>query len=286
MNAWADRLPALEAMARCQLFFVGGAPRSGTTWVQLLLDAHPEISCRGEALFPQALAAPLDLLAAQWARAVAEKNATVFRDIGGYPALPEGLADLLLGTAVLAALAAQAAGKHPRAVGEKTPENVFLFPRLARLFPGARFIGVARDPRDVLASAWRFFPRQAGESQEAFVARALPSLDQGARAMLALKESGAGCVVTYEQLSADPEAAFAGLCRYLGVADDAAVVGACVGQCRFEALAGRPASAAAGERVFLGGGVVGGWRRTLSGASAERIVAALGWSFPAFGWAV
>lgn len=277
-------MAALSATAGLRLFFLGGAPRSGTTWVQLLLDAHPAISCRGEALFPQALAAPLDALVGQWGQAVAAKNATVFRDLGGYPALPEGLAELLLGTAVLAALAAQASGRAVQAVGEKTPENVFLFPRLAALFPAARFIGVAREPRDVLASAWRFFPRAAGETQEAFVTRALPAIAEGARAMLALAETGAGRIVTYERLRAAPEAELAGLCRFLGVDDDAATVAGCVARCRFERLSGGRPAGAARDGAFLGEGVVGGWRRTLTAAAAARVVAALGWMYPVYGW--
>ena len=32
-----------------QPFFLAGAPKSGTTWLCKLLDAHPEIACRGEA---------------------------------------------------------------------------------------------------------------------------------------------------------------------------------------------------------------------------------------------
>ena len=34
-----------------QIFFVGGAPKSGTTWLQKALDAHPEIMCSGEGHF-------------------------------------------------------------------------------------------------------------------------------------------------------------------------------------------------------------------------------------------
>ena len=34
-----------------QIFFIGGTAKSGTTWVQLLLDAHPEVSCNGEGHF-------------------------------------------------------------------------------------------------------------------------------------------------------------------------------------------------------------------------------------------
>ena len=35
-----------------QIFFIGGAIKSGTTWLQLLLDSHPDVSCDGEGHFP------------------------------------------------------------------------------------------------------------------------------------------------------------------------------------------------------------------------------------------
>jgi len=34
-----------------QLFFVGGSPKSGKTWLQFLLDSHPSVSCSGEGHF-------------------------------------------------------------------------------------------------------------------------------------------------------------------------------------------------------------------------------------------
>ena len=38
-------------MAEKQLLFVCGAPKSGTTWLQRVLDAHPQIQCSGEGHF-------------------------------------------------------------------------------------------------------------------------------------------------------------------------------------------------------------------------------------------
>src|SRR5581483_354182 len=140
--------------------------------------------------------------------ALAEKNAILFRGREGYPLPEPAEADTRLGTAVLLALERQCAGRAFRAVGEKTPENVFLFPRLKRLFPDAKFIGIARDPRDVLTSAWHFFRNARGGEDEraktAFVQRALPSLHEGARAMLAIAERHPDdCrIVTYERLRA------------------------------------------------------------------------------------
>ena len=43
-----------------RIFFVGGAMKSGTTWLQLSLDAHPHLSCGGEGHFTNQLAPRLD----------------------------------------------------------------------------------------------------------------------------------------------------------------------------------------------------------------------------------
>ncbi len=290
MPSWADHQAALTHLARCQLFFVGGAPRSGTTWLQSLLDAHPDVCCAGEGLFMKHLAEPLDALMAARRRALADKNAAVFAHTSGYPLPDADDADLLLGTAILAALARQCAGRTYRAVGEKTPENVFLFPRLRRLFPGAKFIGIARDPRDVLTSAWHFFHRPTPGEDEvaakiAFIGSALASLDHGARTMLALAEQvPADClIVTYERMRAAPAQVAAQLFRFLGVADHDGVVADCVERASFAALSGR-APGIAQDGSFFRKGVVGEWQATLSPEMNAMIRQALGWMFPRFGW--
>jgi hypothetical protein len=153
---WAEQQADLARVERLQLFFVGGAPRSGTTWLQQMLDSHPDVSCRGEGLFWKELAVPLDALMARRRQALEAKNVALFRHTGGYPPPPPEDVEHLIGSAILMALRRQSAGKASLAVGEKTPENVFFFPRLKRLFPRARLIAIARDPRDVLTSAWHF----------------------------------------------------------------------------------------------------------------------------------
>lgn len=289
---WPALQQDLVRLAGCQLFFIGGAPRSGTTWLQRLLDSHPEICCRGEGLFQKHLAEPLDSMVAQRREALAAKNAVLFRDGEGYPLPQPEDADALLATAVLLALRRQCGGRAWRAVGEKTPENVFLFARLKRLFAGAKFIGMARDPRDVLASAWHFFHRAGAGEDEAAAKRALvhsafPSLQQGARTMLALVEAfPEDClIVTYERLHAAPAPIAARLFRFLGVSDDEAVVAECVARTSFAALSGGRAAGVAQNGAFLRKGVVGDWPSTLSPEMNAMILRELGWMFPHFGWA-
>jgi hypothetical protein len=290
-TGWAARQAELADLAERQLFFIGGAPRSGTTWLQRILDSHPQISCRGEGLFSKTLAEPLDAMATARRQRIEEKNTNIFGHSGGYPLPADDDTDFLLGTAILLALLQQGPGQACRAIGEKTPENVFLFPRLKRVFPGAKFIGIARDPRDLLTSAWHFFHRPTAaenevEAKTAFIRAAMPSLAQGARAMIALAESQpADCTtITYEALQAAPAAQAARLFRFLGGADHQGVVADCIARTGFAAMTGGRAAGTELSSSFFRKGVVGDWRSTLSPEMNEMVLRELGWMFAHFGW--
>jgi hypothetical protein len=281
----------LDALSRRQLFFVGGAPRSGTTWLQQILDAHPDVCCRGEGLLQTQLAHPLAALMDQRGRALEAKNTRLFNHTGGYPAPTSEDVAFLTATAILLAMRRQYEGAAPLAVGEKTPENVFFFPALRQMFPGAKFIAIARDPRDVLTSAWRFFHKpEAGAAEDeasktAFVRAAIPSIAQGARAMIALADDhpDAVAMVTYEGLSWEPAPLAAALFRFLGVSDDAAVVARCLARTSFAAQTGRAAGVVA-EGAFHRKGVVGDWADTLGPDLNALVLTELGFLFPRFGW--
>jgi hypothetical protein len=220
---WPDIQQRLARVADQQLFFVGGAPRSGTTWLQYLLDSHPEVSCRGEAAFMKHLPGPLAKGLADWSAALRAKNEKLFGPAPGYPLPPEDDAEALLATEILLSLARQAEARQVCAVGEKTPENVFFFAQLKRLFPAAKFVGIARDPRDVLTSAWHFFHRVGPGEDEvaaklAFVRNAVPALHYGTTAMLDLLAAYPNdcLVVTYEGMLATPQACSASSASTMG----------------------------------------------------------------------
>lgn len=291
MATWIDRQEAILRLLRMQLFFVGGAPRSGTTWLQYLLDSHPEVSCRGEGLFTKYLAEPLEAMAVTRREAIAAKNDTVFRHGSGYPLPEPDDTEFLLGTGILLALDRQGVGETCRAIGEKTPENVFFFTRLKNLFPNAKFIGIARDPRDVLASAWHFFHQSRPRPDEvaaktAFISSALPPLDNGARTMFALTQQyPTDCmIVTYEHMREAPLPVATQLFRFLGVAYDDAVVAECVARSSFTALSGGRAPGVTQDGSFFRKGVSGDWQATFTPEMNAMILNALGWMFPRFGW--
>ena len=273
------------------LFFVGGAPRSGTTWLQQILDAHPAISCMGEGLFERHLAGPIDRMVADWATGLAAKNRNLFQHTGGYPIPGPDAADALLREAILQALARQTGAATARAIGEKTPENVFFFERLHRLFPQGRFIAIARDPRDVLSSAWHFFHKPGfGENQEeakaAFVRSALPSINHGARTMLtfAAGHPGQTLLITYEALRSATPACVERLFGFLGVASTPDLVASTVARTDFASMTGGRKAGTAQDGSFFRKGVSGDWRSTFSAALGWEIVGETGWMFRQFGW--
>ncbi len=291
MHGWAERVEALQAVARTQLFFIGGAPRSGTTWVQHILDRHPDISCRGEGLFMQHLAVPLDTLIEAQRGAIEAKNTELFAGFEGFPQPEKEDADILLGTAVLVSLLRQTAGRPYAAIGEKSPENVILFPRLKTLFPGAKIIVVARDPRNVLASAWHLWHKQhshgdPNEGKRAMIVKLLPTLVRVARATLALRQlfPNDTMIVTYENLKRAPQSVVAQMFGFLGVAAEAGQVARAVQDSSFESMSRGRRPGETRDEDFLRKGVTGGWHDTLTDDMNTLILQQTAWMFPHFGW--
>jgi hypothetical protein len=99
----------------------------------------------------------------------------------------------------------------------KTPSNVLLWQRIARCWRDARFIFLLRHPAAVVASlhaswdtAWH--PGSSGRLDEV-VGNALRYMTKVEEARRGLP----GRTVRYEDLTADPETVIGGLCGFLGV---------------------------------------------------------------------
>ncbi|KKL03546.1 hypothetical protein LCGC14_2625080, partial [marine sediment metagenome] len=123
-----------------RLIFVGGSPRSGTTLVQNILDSHPDIFGAPEFLhLPDIMNLRKKL----------------------YGSIDRGWIDLICSyddvdknicTQIENFFLPLADKQECRFYSEKTPGNVLIFNDLLKLFPGAHFINVVRDPRAIIAS--------------------------------------------------------------------------------------------------------------------------------------
>jgi hypothetical protein len=197
---------------------VGGAGRSGTTLMRVLLDAHRRICCGPEMkVLPQVAGLYVSFI---------NNNALM----QGYD---NGVADM---QAYFRQLVDNLSGKFRRAAGkprwaEKTPHNVGVMAGLGAIFPDARFIHMIRDGRDVACSLvtmdWVGFDGEKLDSTKNIrgAARYWNDLILIAR-QEAADPALAGRVVEvrYEALVSDTEAVMRAVLKFLGESWDPAIL--------------------------------------------------------------
>lgn len=193
------------------LIFVGGAPRSGTTLVQRLLGAHPDIYGGPEFdLMPEISALfqrHLDLIESGRISKIIDQEQTriAFRDL-------------------LHSLFKHKANEQSVSyISEKSPANCLIFDQLERIIPGCKKIMVLRDPRDILTSmlavAKRY--RDAGDPVPALIQTAASCArtigDYQRSGILAAEQLDNVLVLHYENIISDPEQTCRLICENLGI---------------------------------------------------------------------
>lgn len=195
-----------------QLVFIGGAPRSGTTLVRRMLNAHPDVYAGPEFDILPELIRVRDLA----------------RDkvrIGRIDAIvDEAGVDAAFAGAIQTMLAPRARRDGARVYAEKTPSNVGVFPQLLEMFPEARCILVLRDPRAVAASMKEVHRRyrEAGDRPPVFIRDVHASVREINR-LLTLGFAALSAhpdrvlALHYEDLVDDPAAGAQRICAFLGL---------------------------------------------------------------------
>lgn len=122
------------------LIFVGGAPRSGTTLIQRILNAHPNIYGGPEFDYIPSIVS---------LRNTIHKSIDVGRiDIF----LNRQDADRAIALFIKELLFAKKEKEAASFISEKTPANILHFTELIEVLPDAKFIFVVRDPRAIVSS--------------------------------------------------------------------------------------------------------------------------------------
>lgn len=201
--------------------FVIGAPRSGTTWIQNMLGAHPEVCA------PQELGLFHGYLSgwkAKWDEELQDSTRSDARR-RGLPAALTGdeFRDLLRRTAVDIYRVASRSKPSMRVLLDKEPSNTFHSDLVADLFPEARFIHLLRDGRDVAASlvaaGREEWARDWAPTRVADAARTWQDHVVAARRARSVERPY--LEVRYEDLLADPVGSLLHLFDFAGVGRDA-----------------------------------------------------------------
>ena len=265
---------AIADLRAKQIFFVGGTAKSGTTWVQLLLDGHPEVSCNGEAHFTDKGLAPLlwDALD-KHSRRIAQKN-KIFGELKGYPLLSKDDFQYIHATCIGLYLLRQSKDKPAaRAIGERTPNNIRCFDVLYQLFPTAKFLYIIRDGRDCAVSGWfhnlRVSPEWTKKNYGSIGVYVADYAEIWARDLVAAQafaETHCDSVrqIRYEDLLTSTEPALANIFTFLGVDASASVLAVCRSNAAFEKLSGGRAAGQENPNSFFRKGVAGDWRNHLT----------------------
>lgn len=217
--------------------FIVGCPRSGTTLLSRMIDAHPQIAIINET---------------RWIAQFYKKRKGLTPDGQVTPALIDRLLEydrfsrLEVSRADLEALIAgdepisfarlvseifdlYAQRRRKRLAGDKTPRYVRHLPVLRELWPEARIIHLIRDGRDTCLSVlnWRKAPRALGrfsawsEDPVSTVALWWKWQVQLGRETAEAAGPQRYCEIRYESLVADPAEACRTLCMFLDLpADD------------------------------------------------------------------
>lgn len=285
----------MDALLEKQLFFLGGAAKSGTTWLQALLDAHPSVSCTGENQFVNFLFPSLRKVLEEHNRLLLDPRKNTAYAIGRQPALFDVDEFLYLSmSAALSILLKQTRAKPGvRAVGDKTTKNVQAFAQLLTWFPRSKGLHIVRDPRDGAVSGWhhvsRLFPQ---ESRATF-----PAMDDyvrhyadvwvveiGSAVQAAKREPARLLELRYEDLIGNPEPLLARVFRFLGVEDEPVLVARCVEAASFQRLSGGRAPGQESTGSFFRKGVVGDWQNRLSPETVAYVLAKCGELMKHFGY--
>ncbi|XP_076130501.1 tyrosylprotein sulfotransferase 1, like isoform X1 [Alosa pseudoharengus] len=222
--AWASQNPGqnqsgaaaipLEYDENTPLIFVGGVPRSGTTLMRAMLDAHPLVRCGEETrVIPRLLA-----MHSTWSRSARERMR-----------LEEaGVTDEVLDAAVRAFLLEVIVGHGEPAprLCNKDPFTLKSLAYLSRLFPRAKFVLMLRDGRATVHSMISRRVTITGFDLSSY-RDCLVKWSRAAESMYEqCREAGRErcMLLRYEQLVLEPQLAMQKLLRFLDLPWDTAVL--------------------------------------------------------------
>ncbi|MBK8011325.1 MAG: sulfotransferase [Deltaproteobacteria bacterium] len=198
--------------------FVGGAGRSGTTLLRVILDAHPSIACGPELKITPALCQ-------LWLNL----QTAFLPALEAYGAGAEDVNDAVAGM-LGRFLGPYLSRSQKSRIAEKSPNNVFFFEHLHLIFPESPLVHVIRDGRDVVCSLltmnWVDPTTGAPIDYTRDVQKAAEYWVKAVRAGRTAEKNVEGrCFeLRYERLVADPEPTLRALFTFLDEPWDARVL--------------------------------------------------------------
>jgi Sulfotransferase family len=197
-----------------------GAPRSGTTLLRMMLDAHPNLAIPPETGFLTADPASLQRLSPRQFADYIEQfppGATAWQDFR----IPspvwhdtlENIEPFSPANAFRAFYRLYAARFSKTRWGDKTPLHVFGMEQIGNMLPESRFIHVIRDGRDV-ALSWRKTWFAPGQDMETLASHWKQWVTAGQSSR---KRDGHYVEIRYEELIQETASVLQRICEYIAL---------------------------------------------------------------------
>lgn len=278
----------IQLAGQYQKLFITGCPRSGTTWLARMLDAHPQIVAKGEGRFAWRLYGYLqDAL-----NAFHEDHAKNLGSPLAAPSQGEFALTMRALTDNILVRYLNSSGKSPssvRVLADKTPQHILSVEALRVIYPTCRFINIVRDPRDAATSALFHLAKNDPRTKEQFVESFIGEtwrlhVDAAIRAEIDLG-SKAFLNIRYEDLHRDESSVLRQCLTLAGVDASDQSVRACGKAGSFELLSGGRKRGQTDADAFFRKGTIGDWKNHIDSELAERCCQPVIQSMTRFGYA-
>lgn len=256
--------------------FIVGCQKSGTSWMQSLLNAHPGVCCRGEACFGNFLIPLMHETLKQYNTMQRAGEINRFENDDGIEVIGHAIR-------VLQRRWVDASDRPVQLIAEKTPEHALALELLSAMFPQMRVIHIIRDGRDGVVSGWHHNIR---ENQDAFRAR-FPTMADYTRCFVEqhwrsyitrARQWGAAHPQRFHELRYEhalehaleqPAEHASAIFRFLGIDDDASIVDRAVAAASFKSMSGGRDHGQVDNGSHMRRGQAGGWREELDDDSVR-----------------
>jgi Sulfotransferase family len=287
-------------LADAGTFFVTGVTKSGTTWLQRMLNSHPEVACGGESKLNVFLTQLGPALRA-YNEALTKTNEKIYRDEAVYQPVGQAQAVAVMQYLFLDRLgavqrAAVTAGKSaPRWIGDKDPDYKRELATWRRVLPEARMVSTTRDARDCYVSLWfHLYPDReplAADNRADFLGRihghAATWRDTMAKFRKdAAEHPGRHFAIRYETLLDDAQGEMTRLFDWFGCDASEATVAQVVEQNAFSVASGGRQPGEADPQSFLRKGIAGDWKNHFDEECNQRYCEVAGEALTAAGYEV
>lgn len=271
-------------LSKKPLFLIVGSFKSGTTWLQKLLNSHSEICSHGEAWFFDNLLAYINLAVDKYS----EEKMPLINQLS-----TKQVNDIFRYT-MYEYMANWPGQSDAKCIVEKTPNNSFKLPLIKEVLPGVKIIHIIRDGRDVVTSSWFHQLRDKPDWFIKYENDFSGFSDYWTNEMWL--KSNKKCLdfkaqhpenylsVRYEDLVHTPEASLEKLINDMGVSSSLEEIKNCLTGASFELLSKGRSAGEEDQGSFYRKGIVGDWQNHFQKHDLEVFTKSAGRMMKRFGY--